>query len=78
MLPDVIQDHVTDAAKRLGVQYTESVFYKCALDNGFGAKAEEQARELDIIWKRKGYAALPTWVKDFMLRVTGTVRQLKR
>jgi hypothetical protein len=69
MLPDVMSDHVTDAAKRLGCQFTETVFYRYALEVGYGQRAEDKARELDTIWKRKGYQALPDGFKDFVLKV---------
>lgn len=69
MLPDIVSDHVTDASKKIGCQFTESLFYQCALEHGFGARSEDKARELNITWARKGYKFLPQYVKDFVLRV---------
>lgn len=68
MVPDVVQDNITDAAKRLGFQFTEQVFYRAALEAGFTNTAEDKARQLDVHWKRSGYSTLPPWVKDFVLR----------
>jgi hypothetical protein len=68
-LPDVISDNITDLAHRLGLQFTENLFYRYALEAGYGAhRAEDKARELDIIWKRKGYQALPSSLKDWVLQ----------
>lgn len=69
-IPDVVSDTVTDAAKRMGMQYTESVFYRYAVQVGYrGRQSEDKARELDTLWKRQGYVALPQTVKDYLLAV---------
>lgn len=70
MLPDVVQDAVTDCARRRGFQYTEQVFYLASLEVGYKNNAEDKARELDNIWKMKGYEALPSWAKDFCERTS--------
>lgn len=70
MIPDIVQDNITDAAKRCGYKFTEQVFYLYALDSGHtGEISEKKARELDTLWKRQGYIALPQAVKDFVLRL---------
>ena len=69
MIPDIVQDSVTDACRRLGVQFVESLFYSAALNAGFGARSEDRAREVHIQWARGGYQALPVWVKQYILEV---------
>lgn len=66
-LPDIISDQVTDAAKRVGIQFTEALFYAYTLECGYGRDAENKARELDILWKRKGFQALPESLRDWVL-----------
>lgn len=68
MIPDIVADNVTDCARRLGYQFTEQVFYRASLEAGFGQRAEDKARELDTLWKRQGYKALPAFCKDFILK----------
>lgn len=67
-IPDVVQDSVTDAARRLGVKFVEQVFYKAAEDAGF-SNPQDVARCRHNQWVKQGYQALPPYVKDFCLRV---------
>jgi len=69
MLPDIVQDNCTDAAKRLGCQFIESFFFRAALEAGFGTRSEDKAREINLAWSRGGYDNLPHWVKKFALDV---------
>lgn len=68
MLPDVMQDNVTDAARRLGLDDVHQLFLLIS----------HQRRENDIhgsaqtafsIWARGGYDALPETIQEFVLRV---------
>jgi hypothetical protein len=70
VIPDVVQDHVTDCAKRLGYKFTEQVFYRAALEHGFGRNAEDKAKQMQFLWARNGYSSLPDWVRDFILRAS--------
>jgi hypothetical protein len=67
---DPPEDNVTDAMRRMGMQYTESVFYRYAVQVGYrGRSAEDKARELDTLYKKRGYQALPQTVHFFVLDV---------
>lgn len=67
---DIAQgDHVSDARQRLGCAFTETVFYRCALEQGYGRKAEDRARELFTIYARGGWNELPQATKKFILDV---------
>lgn len=66
-VPDVVEDTVTDAAKRLGVRFIEQVFYKAAEEAGF-TNPQDIARCRFNQWARHGYASLPPYLKDFCLR----------
>jgi hypothetical protein len=69
-MQDVIpQDHVTDAANRLGCKFIESLFYRAALEQGFGHNSEARARELMQVYARQGIEKLPSWTRTFILEV---------
>lgn len=62
-------DHVLDAKRRLGCMFVESVFFRCALEHGYGQRSEDRARELFQIYNRSGYNELPAPTKKFILDV---------
>lgn len=68
-IPNVCQDNVTDAARRLGCQFLESFFFRASLEAGYGTRSEDKARELHVKWTKEGYKALPDFVKNFALAV---------
>lgn len=68
MLPDVVRDNVTDAARRQGVKHVEQIFFNAAVQAGFPQPAD-RAMALYRVWCREGYNALPEFCKDYVLRV---------
>lgn len=67
-LPDLIQDNVTDAAKRLGVSFTVLVLIKAAHMAGL-PKHTDNGHALHRLWQRAGYDSLPDNIKLQILRI---------
>lgn len=70
-------DHIEDARVRLECRFTESVFYRVALEAGFGRKAEDEARKIYNSWEtnriktdsQNAWRQLPAWVRDNVLAI---------
>lgn len=65
MIPNVVSDSATDAARRLECSNMVKFFERSA--EGF-TNAEEVAVRWYTIWLTKGYNGLPELCKDFCLR----------
>lgn len=65
-LCDVLQDAITDTAKRLGVDVTQ-VFLRAAESAGF-TNPELIAAHRRMQWVRSGFHVLPLYIKEFCLR----------
>lgn len=69
---------VATAMRMIDVKFPESVFYRVALEVGYGNRAEEQAKQLFQQWNNgKGWSRLPSWCKDRIVRFTKTVAKVK-
>lgn len=67
MIPDVISDSITDAAKRLGMS-TDLVFVKAAKMAHY-TNCPDHAQALKRVWMRSGEWALPAEIRDAILRI---------
>jgi hypothetical protein len=62
---------VATAMRMIDVKFPESVFYRAALEVGYGRRAEDQARQLFQQWNDgKGWSRLPSWCKDRIMKLT--------
>lgn len=71
MIPDLVSDHCTDAAKRLNLSVAQVLFKaaeSCRGGHGFSNNPEVGDRWYNI-WKRSGYWALPPACQEFILGV---------
>ena len=66
-VPDIVQDNITDACKRLGLKYVEQFFFKAAEAAGF-SNPEDCARHRHQQWIKEGYRALPPYIQEYALQ----------
>lgn len=64
-----MEDSVTDAARRMNCKFIETLFYRIALDQGYGRTAEGKARELYSIYEAHSYKGLPEFAKKYIREV---------
>lgn len=70
MIPDIVSDHVTDAARRLGLDDVHQLFLREAHERR-DCDVHGAAQTAFLLWARKGYEALPQHLKDYCLKVCG-------
>lgn len=66
------------AARLLECQFVESLFFRAALEAGFGSGSEQRAQELYQTYMRGGYTELPAFAKNFIIKVNQGVVTLKK
>lgn len=67
LVPDVVSDGITDAAKRLGIS-VDLVFVKAAKLAHY-TDCSDHAQALKRLWMRSGEYALPHEIRDSILRI---------
>jgi hypothetical protein len=60
-------DHIADAQVKINALFPSTVFYRAALESGFGPTSEDVARKLWYDYQRGGWDVLPDWTKSTIL-----------